>query len=369
MSESIKYKEIPLTELFSVGRGLAKYTKAYADIHNGVYPVYSSKTDGDGVFASIDTYDYDGEYLTWSTDGYAGIPFYRKGKFSCTDHCGILKPLKNFPYEQISFEYLQTQLNFKNLRLGYGNQRVKVNQVKNANIKIKIPILKDGTFDLEKQKELAKLYKDVEKNKQVLLDKAEKLKKLKIVVEEKKAQQYAEIKFNDMFSLSRGKIISKPYILGHSGEYPVYSTQQGVYGYIDTYMKEGQFLLWNTDGLAGYIKKTDGKFSFTNIVGIMIPTQEIDMTNISLDYLKWYLEPIFRKHRKGRMGINGKNEYTKLNSTMITQLDISIPIPVNEDGSFNLDRQKELAQKYASIETIKDEICKQIKTLTNIVVC
>jgi len=77
MSE-IKYATILLTDIFSVGRGLPKYTRSYADKHKGIYPVYSSKTDDDGVFATINTYDYDGEYLTWSTDGYAGVPAYRK---------------------------------------------------------------------------------------------------------------------------------------------------------------------------------------------------------------------------------------------------------------------------------------------------
>ncbi len=38
----------------------------------------------------INTYDFDGEYLTWTTDGYAGTVFYRNGKFSATTRCGVL---------------------------------------------------------------------------------------------------------------------------------------------------------------------------------------------------------------------------------------------------------------------------------------
>ena len=48
MSE-IKYATIPLMDIFSIGRGLPKYTRSYADKHKGKYPVYSSKTDDDGV--------------------------------------------------------------------------------------------------------------------------------------------------------------------------------------------------------------------------------------------------------------------------------------------------------------------------------
>lgn len=92
------------------------------------------------------------------------------------------------------------------------------------------------------------------------------------------------------------------------------------------------------------------------------------MQNLSLDYLKCYLEPIFREHRKGRMGINGKNEYTKINSTMIKNLNIMIPIPIKEDGCFDIEKQRELAQKYAVIDSIKEEIYKKIIQLTDMAI-
>ena len=40
----------------------------------------------------LDDYAFDGEYITWTTDGAnAGTVFYRNGKFNCTNVCGILK--------------------------------------------------------------------------------------------------------------------------------------------------------------------------------------------------------------------------------------------------------------------------------------
>lgn len=176
-------------------------------------------------------------------------------------------------------------------------------------------------------------------------------------------QKYAEIHLNAMFALKRGKIISKKYISDNKGNFPVYSTQNGIFGYIDSYMQDGKFLLWNTDGLAGYIKITDGKFSYTNIVGIMIPKKDFDFSNISLEYLKAYLEPIFRKNRKGRMGINGKNEYTKLNSTMIKSLDIKIPIPIDDSGKYVLSAQKDYAIRYRELEEQKKILLDKIEYL------
>ena len=58
-----------------------------------IYPVYSSQTKNDGCLGHIETFDYEGEMLTWTTDGAnAGSVFQRKGQFNCTNVCGILIP-------------------------------------------------------------------------------------------------------------------------------------------------------------------------------------------------------------------------------------------------------------------------------------
>lgn len=42
----------------------------------------------------------------------------------------------------------------------------------------------------------------------------------------------------------------------------------------------------------------------------------------ALCYLNYNLEPIFRSNIKGRLGIDGKNKYTKITSTMIKALKL-----------------------------------------------
>src|SRR5699024_7396309 len=60
--------------------------------NEGEYPVYSSQTLNNGVFGKINSYDFDGEFVQWTTDGAnAGSIFYRNGKFSVTNVCGLLK--------------------------------------------------------------------------------------------------------------------------------------------------------------------------------------------------------------------------------------------------------------------------------------
>ena len=100
----------------------------------------------------------------------------------------------------------------------------------------------------------------------------------------------------------------------------------------------------------------------------MEPKEGVDFSNIDLKYIKFVLEPIFRKRKKGREGDLGKNEYTSLKPIAIKKMEDTIPIPIKEDGSYDLEKQKELANKYEQIENIKTELKNKIDELTNIVV-
>lgn len=80
-----------ISQLCSIGRGRV-ISKIEIDDHLGEYPVYSSQTEDEGIFGYLDSYDFDGEYLTWTTDGAnAGTVFHRTGRFNCTNVCGTLK--------------------------------------------------------------------------------------------------------------------------------------------------------------------------------------------------------------------------------------------------------------------------------------
>ncbi len=83
---------LPVWMLFQMGRGRVISHDEIAE-NSGDYPVYSSQTERDGVMGCIDSYDFEGDYLTWTTDGAnAGTVFRRSGKFNCTNVCGTLLP-------------------------------------------------------------------------------------------------------------------------------------------------------------------------------------------------------------------------------------------------------------------------------------
>lgn len=86
-----KWEIIRVSDICEIGRGRV-INKKEIEENFGEYPVYSSQTSNDGIFGFLNSYDFEGEYVTWTTDGiYAGSVFYRNGKFNCTNVCGTLK--------------------------------------------------------------------------------------------------------------------------------------------------------------------------------------------------------------------------------------------------------------------------------------
>jgi len=174
-------KEESLLTLFIPEKGKSIYTKKYIRDHPGIYPVYSSQTTNEGIIGFIGgNPDYNGEYLTWTTDGiYAGTVFYRNGKFSMTTHCGALS-LKEKYKGKVNLKYVAIQLNqiLKNIAVGHGNKRVTVKVLKKC--VVPIPVDENGEYDIAKQNGIAEKYEKLEKIKNELIKEISKLNNVSI---------------------------------------------------------------------------------------------------------------------------------------------------------------------------------------------
>ena len=134
--DEVEYKR--LDEIFTISRGRV-ISKEYLSQNSGKYPVYSSQTANNGQIGKIATYDYNGEYLTWTTDGAnAGTIFYRNEQFSITNVCGLLKA--NTINVVPKFAYYVLSVVMKSyVSSGMGNPKLMSNVV--AKIQIPIPPL------------------------------------------------------------------------------------------------------------------------------------------------------------------------------------------------------------------------------------
>jgi type I restriction enzyme S subunit len=104
----LSWRESKISYLFEIGRGRVISQQELKE--DGKFPVYSSQTKDNGCMGMIDTYDFDDNLITWTTDGAnAGTVFIREGKFNCTNVCGTLKPVLDIELKYYYYYYYYLQ--------------------------------------------------------------------------------------------------------------------------------------------------------------------------------------------------------------------------------------------------------------------
>lgn len=373
MSE-ITYKTYKVTDILVPHQGNAIYTKK-AVVSNGWegdIPVISSDTSNNGILCYISkNYVPDKDYvdypcITWTVDGQAGTLTARYIPFVPNNHCGYLTPLIDGLY--LEYLVLAMQPQFYRCAKNSSNKKVGNNQIEK--LEVKIPVDSHGNPDIDEQRRLSDVYKNINFHKAKLLSNVEKLRELSIRLPKNEECNWKDVLPIQLFNPKGGNMsYSKTWAKAHSGKFPLYSgTTSGSYELVNVADYDGEYLSWCIDGLAGYMMYHNEAFSITCHRGVLEPKDDVDVSNIDLKYIKYVLEPIFRKRKKGREGDLGKNEYTSLKPIAIKKMVDTIPIPVKDDGSFDLEKQKELATKYEQIEIIKKELMDKINELTSIVV-
>jgi type I restriction enzyme S subunit len=97
-SEFSDWEEKKISQIFEITRGnvLAVPKMSQEKNDDFQYPVYSSQTKNDGLTGYYNEYLFE-DCITWTTDGAnAGDANLRRGKFYCTNVCGVLKSDKGY---------------------------------------------------------------------------------------------------------------------------------------------------------------------------------------------------------------------------------------------------------------------------------
>ena len=147
-----KWTTYKIQDIAEIGRGRVISSVEIDRQKRPLYPVYSSQTSNNGIMGYLDNYMFDGEYITWTTDGAnAGTVFYRKGKFNCTNVCGTLKILPKFDCYFVSLVLQQATQKYVSSNLA--NPKLMNNTM--ASIKIRMP-------NIETQKQLSKVFQTLD---------------------------------------------------------------------------------------------------------------------------------------------------------------------------------------------------------------
>lgn len=222
----VKYKNIQ--ELCKISRGKVM-SKDFIKSNAGEYPVYSSQTENNGELGKISTYDFDGEYLTWTTDGAnAGSVFYRKGKFSVTNVCGLLEIKSKIMIPKFLYYVLSIEAP-KYVNAGMGNPKLMSNVM--AKIRVAVP-------PLEVQCEIVHILDDFT------------LLSAELSAELKARQKQYEYYASKLFTSFKAK------------DYPMGKLAKFVYGYTDKAIDNGntRFIRITDINDQGYLKKDDIKY-------------------------------------------------------------------------------------------------------------
>jgi type I restriction enzyme S subunit len=136
-------------------------SKGYLAENAGPFPVYSSQTANNGAIGKIDTFDFDGEFISWTTDGAnAGTVFHRVGKFSITNVCGLIKINDE---SRLNYKFLYYWLSIeaqKHVYSGMGNPKLMSHQVEK--IPVPIPYPESPSKSLIEQKRIASILDKLE---------------------------------------------------------------------------------------------------------------------------------------------------------------------------------------------------------------
>ena len=140
MLHSDSWEQFSIKDIAIIGRGRVISSVEISQQKNPTYPVYSSQTSNEGIMGYLDDYMFEGEYISWTTDGAnAGTVFYRNGKFNCTNVCGLLKLKKGFDTHFVSLVLAEATKKYVSINLA--NPKLMNNTM--GKIQIRLPKLEE----------------------------------------------------------------------------------------------------------------------------------------------------------------------------------------------------------------------------------
>ena len=326
--ENVEFRA--LGEVCEIKRGRV-ISKDYLSKHQGSYPVYSSQTANDGIFGLIDTYDFDGDYVTWTTDGqYAGTVFYRTGKFNITNVCGLLK--NKIDDLNLKFLYYFLALNaVKHVNKGMGNYKLMSNVI--ANIKIPLPPMVVQERIVEVLDSFTSLERSLEREK-LAREKQYKYYLNHLITNAKNSRI---LKLGEVAKIITGSTPSKSNAEFYGGEIPFYKPADLNFGYYvensaDKISKKGYEIsrkLPEKSILVTCIGATIGKVGFIRKAGIC--NQQINAVLPNENFIPEYIyfcliSDIFQGYIKK---YKTSSTMPILNKTNFEKLEIPLP-PLDE---------------------------------------
>lgn len=327
---------------------------------SGDIPIYSANVKTPISYHSKSNIsDFTHNFVLWGIDGDFEFNFIPKNTpFVSTDHCGAIRILEN----DILPEYLMIQLD--KVKHKYGFDRGLRSSLKNMKtVLIEIPFDEKENIDIEKQREIIEKYEYVVTLKSKIAEYQKQIEDLNVEIDEEYSTKLKAI--DEIFDLkvkTNTSKFTKAFVEENKGDIPVYSASKDFesvdYGYVKDNLQGIKYfencLTWNIDGSIGKAHFRGGRFSLSEKVIPLILKEEVK-DYLDIFFLKYAIESEFSKHSFGYTNKAGKSKIQH----------IKIPIPINSKGEFDLEKQKEIAEKYRKIEEFKKSISEEMNKISD----
>ena len=359
MNKAISLNNSKYFEIFAGKR----ITKKQVYNSDGDVPFYSAnvcKPFGFLHHSNIDNFDYG--CILWGIDGNFDFNVKRKGDvFGTTDHCGTIRILN----DNIMTEYLLYQLELKKHELGF-DRTLRASLSNMQRVKIEIPFTGDETIDVKKQKEIMSKYLTIKNIKNHVGAYLSELEGTHLELEDSDlSPSVADVAVSDIFDFPpTNSKITKNYCRENEGNVPVYGcskSESAVLGRIRDNLGMVKYyqdcITWNRNGSVGYFFVRKGKFA-TNEDHRTLAVKTQHTEHLDLHYLRYALQ-----NKARALGYNFTN---KLGRDKIAK--ITIRIPITDDETFDIEKQRQIADKYERIHGIRDSIVGNLRSIDEAVV-
>lgn len=337
---------IALEELFEPIRGQSRYTRAYGEAHAGAYPVYSASLAG--PLTHIDTFDLDGEFLTFTVNGYAGIVQIKVGRFAINGDRAALKAKDGVTLPNLHYLAHVIEPTIRPLAVGRivdgKNEYTKVQWAKIKDATIPILVTPDGAWDFEAMREVGERIRRAEELQAELAERAAQIQNSAVLVVCEEPFQLVSLGDEDLFRLSIGKRV----LIADTADagIPVYSANtRGTFGlgFVPHEVLEDvthDSLIWGIDEDLNWNWIPGGEqFVPTDHCG----RAEVLSEELDPEYLLYELRATAQEH--------GFDRVYRANLENIK--GVTVRVPTDGDGHFDLARQRRLAERYRTIEDLQ----------------
>ncbi|MBM7415830.1 MULTISPECIES: hypothetical protein [Nocardiaceae] len=340
------YRDVMIGDLFEPVGGSPKFVRDYIETNRGDNPVYSASLTG--PFGYVKEFEYEGNYLTWVMNGYGGRVQEIGGRFALTRDRGIFIPKSGIEIPDLT--YLRFAMEPQLMAAAVGrrvdgrrNEYTKIYRDTVRDVSLRLLVDERGHIDHEAMAVRGAKLRRVERAQALVHATRAPLADVNIAF--KVTPPYTTVNLSDskVFDLSIGNRVLRSEF-SESG-IPVYSANVIVpFGKVSASNLtnfDHPSLLWGIDGpFVWNLIPAGVEFATTDHCGRLLVLDN----QYSPDYIYSYL-----------MATRGGHGFDRVYRASLRNIksNVTVPIPLDNDGKVSVVRQRDLASKYQQSQRIR----------------